>query len=95
MEAKVKICGGTVGTSPLPNVSDVSEEKGFDVCPTCGNPNIRFGSRDPCEGDYYWCNSCGEGPILFPLYYKRKFNAPIIDSEEANSAIALVGRLKT
>jgi len=38
-------------------------------CPDCGCPDLRFGSRDPCEGDYYWCRHCGFGPIRFPLYH--------------------------
>ena len=43
------------------------ESKAENVCPDCGSTKLRFGSRDPCEGDYYWCRSCGCGPIRFPL----------------------------
>ena len=53
--------GETAGTESEQNVKN--------VCPGCGSPKLRFGSRDPCEGDYYWCNVCGFGPILFPLYH--------------------------
>ena len=53
--------GKTAGTESEQNVKN--------VCPGCGSPVLRFGSRDPCEGDYYWCNVCGFGPILFPLYH--------------------------
>ena len=53
--------GKTAGTESEQNVKN--------VCPECGSPVLRFGSRDPCEGDYYWCNVCGFGPILFPLYH--------------------------
>ena len=35
-------------------------------CPECGGKLI-LGSVDPCEGDYYWCKECGEGPFLFPM----------------------------
>lgn len=46
---------------------DVAQEN-KNICPECGGP-LRFGSRDPCEGDYYWCRSCGFGPIRFPLHH--------------------------
>ena len=65
-----------------------------DKCPECGSMDLRFGSRDPCEGDYYVCRTCGYGPILFPLNYRRKFIAPIIDAEESNRALKLVQELK-
>jgi hypothetical protein len=65
-----------------------------DKCPECGSMDIRFGSRNPCEGDYYACRSCGYGPILFPLNYRRKFIAPIIDSDDANAALKLVQELE-
>ncbi len=40
------------------------------VCPDCG-AKLAFGSRDPCEGDYYVCSArCGADHILFPLYHK-------------------------
>lgn len=37
------------------------------VCPDCGCEDLRYGSTDPCEGSFFWCNSCGCGPIRFPL----------------------------
>jgi len=30
-------------------------------CVVCGAP-LRYSSYDPCEGYYYWCPQCGEGP---------------------------------
>ena len=65
-----------------------------DKCPECGSTDLRFGSRDPCEGDWYWCQHCKAGPILFPLNYRRKFIAPVIDAETANEALKLVQELK-
>ena len=44
------------------------ESKDENVCPECGG-RLTFGSRDPCEGDYYWCGSCGYGPIRFPFHH--------------------------
>lgn len=35
-------------------------------CPECRGKLV-LGSTDPCEGDYFWCDVCGEGPFLFPL----------------------------
>ena len=67
---------------------------GRGVCPGCGAP-LRFGSRDPCEGDYYWCSGCGDGPILFPLYHKMpRPVAPVIDAEQANAALVMVAHLR-
>lgn len=40
-----------------------------NVCPTCGSIALVFGSRDPAEGDYYWCEACGQGPILFSPFF--------------------------
>jgi len=64
--------------SPLPRLEakgkgtavNESESKVKNVCPECGSP-LRFGSRVPCEGDYYWCSSevCGFGPARFPLHH--------------------------
>lgn len=45
----------------------VSEFQGISACPECGSIALEFGSRDPCEGDYWWCQNCSCGPILFPL----------------------------
>lgn len=69
---------------------------GRGVCPECGAP-LRFGSRDPCEGDYYWCSGCGDGPILFPLYHRMPrviAQQPIIDAEKMNASIAMVEQLR-
>jgi len=40
-----------------------------DKCPECGE-ELQYGSEDPKEGMYYWCNVCGCGPILYPSGYK-------------------------
>jgi hypothetical protein len=40
-----------------------------DKYPECGN-GLSFGSEDPMEGTYFWCNACGCGPILYPLGYR-------------------------
>jgi hypothetical protein len=53
-----------------------------DKCPECNSEDLRYGSEDPLEGTYLWCNSCGCGPILYPLGYRKKFIAPVIDAEE-------------
>jgi ssDNA-binding Zn-finger/Zn-ribbon topoisomerase 1 len=65
-----------------------------DKCPECGSMDIRFRTRDSKKGDYYGCRTCGYGPILFPLNYRRKFIAPVIDAETANDALKLVRELK-
>jgi hypothetical protein len=50
------------------------------TCPECGR-QLLLGSRDPCEGDYYWCPNCGAGPIRFPLYHQMPIVSPsIIDA---------------
>jgi hypothetical protein len=33
------------------------------VCPDFGG-SVEFGSYDPYEGEYYWCEACGNSPIL-------------------------------
>jgi hypothetical protein len=48
------------------SAEQISKSEHINVCPDCGG-SLRFGSRDPCEGDYYWCRVCGAGPILFPI----------------------------
>jgi DNA-directed RNA polymerase subunit RPC12/RpoP len=53
-----------------------------DTCPECGSEFLRFGSEDPQEGTYFWCDACGCGPILYPLGYRKKFIAPIINAED-------------
>ena len=52
---------------PKASVGVGSENIPFTRCPVCGG-ELRFGSNDPCEGSYYWCVACGDGPICFPLY---------------------------
>ena len=47
-----------------------AKPKTLTKCPECGG-KLLLGSVDPCEGDYYWCEVCGEGPFLFPLYYSE------------------------
>jgi hypothetical protein len=65
----------------------------MNVCPSCGSSDLRFGSRDPCEGDYYWCGKCGAGPILYPLHYRVKFSKPtLIDADTAAAAAGIRGR---
>jgi hypothetical protein len=72
--------------SPLPRLETKGkgtagndlELKVENVCPYCGG-ELMFGSRDPCEGDYYWCRSYGCGPIQFPLYHVMpSHTAPIV-----------------
>lgn len=65
-----------------------------DHCPECGSTYLQFGSRDPLEGDWYWCETCGCGPILYPLHYRRKFIAPVLDADEVNKALATVAVLR-
>jgi hypothetical protein len=73
-----------VGCSPLDIQYIDNSTKTFTRCPVCGG-ELRFGSNDPCEGSYYWCIACGDGPISFPLYGGpkpvRKPIAEIIDAE--------------
>lgn len=71
-----------------------SEHINISVCPECGGP-LQLGSRDPCEGDYYWCPGCGAGPILFPLGTGPRPVSPIIDAECANAALRTVAALKS
>ena len=84
-------CAGNVGRESAGIVSEPQEKT---VCPECGSANLVFGSRDPCEGDWYWCEDCGNGPILFPLHYTRKFIQPVIDAEESNRALKLAAMLR-
>ncbi len=51
-----------------------------DGCPTCGSYAIYFKTRDLKIGDWYVCQECGL-MILFPLYYTKKFIAPVLSSE--------------
>ncbi len=56
-------------------------------CPDCGSHDLKFGSRDPREGDYYWCQSCGCGPIQFPLYHQMPAKISPKLSRHINSLI--------
>ena len=71
------------GTQPAD--IQVSKSGNMKVCPECGGP-LRFGSRDPCEGDYYWCRSCGLGPILFPLGEGPRALSPLLDADLLQAA---------
>jgi hypothetical protein len=64
------------GTGDRTSAKNVSESKNKIVCPECGE-TIRYGSRDPCEGDYFWCDACGHGPILFPLGTREMITLPL------------------
>jgi hypothetical protein len=72
VEVKLGGCPGedkcclSLGVTPI-IVEGRDTTKTFTRCPVCGG-ELRFGSRDPCEGDWYWCIACGDGPISFPLY---------------------------
>jgi len=88
-----KVSEGAGHEANAAQVSDGTQEN-KNVCPTCGG-SLRFGSRDPCEGDYYWCSVCGEGPILFPLYHVMpRPVAPVIDADQANAALLMVQRIR-
>lgn len=58
-------------------------------CPDCGSLDLRFGSRDSFEGDYYWCRACGAGPIRFPLYHTMPRNRSIIDADTEQAAASM------
>jgi len=76
------------------SAEQISKSEHMNVCPDCGGP-LRFGSRDPCEGDYYWCQNCGAGPVLFPVRaFPRKPVLGIIDTETANTALKLKAAIK-
>ena len=83
-EAKLK--GGGAGTRLRQGTGDhtsaeqISKSEHINVCPECGMP-LQFGSRDPCEGDFYWCPGCGAGPVLFPLGTGPRKPKPVIDAE--------------
>lgn len=76
------------GSSPI--IVDGRESISISRCPICGG-SLVFGSRDPCEGDYYYCSVCNDGPICFPLYEKPTPKiAPIIDAEEYARALVIL-----
>lgn len=58
-------------------------------CPDCGSLNLKFGSRDSFEGDYYWCRACGAGPIRFPLYHTMPLKRSIIDADTEQAAATM------
>lgn len=60
-------------------------------CPDCGSLRLKFGSRDPCEGDNYWCRDCGAGPIQFPLYHAMRKKPSIIDADTLQAAKVMQG----
>jgi hypothetical protein len=68
------------GTGDRTNAKNVSESENKIVCPDCGE-TVRFGSRDPCEGDYFWCDACGHGPFLFPLGIREMITPPLNDDQ--------------
>ena len=60
------------------------------VCPDCG-ARLVFGSRDPCEGDYYVCSAgCGADHILFPLNHQMP-RLSLIDAQTAQAAMGIRG----
>jgi hypothetical protein len=94
--------GGIPGKVTRPVISEVSANKILSACPECYG-ELRFGSRDPCEGDYWFCSVCGYGPILFPLFggpvIKQITNARellgIIDADKMNESLRDVAILKS
>jgi hypothetical protein len=64
------------------------KEKEFRVCPLCGG-RLVYGSHDPCEGYYYWCAVCGEGPYLRSSMLHQQ--APIIQAGPVSSACDVCG----
>jgi hypothetical protein len=87
-KARIKGRGGPIpgleakGTE---SAEQILKSEHMNVCPDCRGP-LRFGSRDPCEGDYYWCLVCGAGPVLFPLGTGPRPVPAIIDAEAEQRA---------
>ncbi len=78
----------STGTARAPK--EVSKSEHMNVCP-CGG-DLRFGSRDPCEGDYYWCCICYAGPILFPLGTgPRNLKPAIVDADALQALQSIRG----
>jgi hypothetical protein len=48
------------GTETAEQISKLENKM---VCPNFGG-SVEFGSYDPYEGEYYWCEACGKDPIL-------------------------------
>lgn len=88
-----------LGGSPVNNTFGGETTNSFTRCPMCRSPLV-FGSRDPLEGDYYWCMNCGNGPISFPLYGgprpvpDPRPVAEVIDADMCNEGLRIVGLLK-
>jgi len=59
-------------------VSNVCELPPIKACPECGSIALVFGSRDPCEGDAYWCEKCDCGPIWFPLNHSEDIGTVLL-----------------
>ncbi len=99
--SETQIKGGGAGAQLLGCMEDhtdaaeqISKSGQINICQDCGGP-LRFGSRDPCEGDYYWCRECGAGPVLFPLGEGPRKPVPgFIDEETANAASILEAALE-
>jgi hypothetical protein len=73
------------GTETHTSAEKISKSEHINHCPECGGP-LQFGSRDPCEGDYYWCHGCGAGPVRFPLGTGPRKPVPAIAEAEQRKA---------
>ncbi len=107
METKASKCESDSPAPALRNegngcaVGTDFEKQTIKECPVCQG-ELRFGSRDLAEGDYWWCKSCGYGPIRFPLFcgppVKQITNVGellgIIDADKSNEALRIVAALK-
>jgi hypothetical protein len=101
METEKNEEGGSPRKVTRPIITETPVKKTFSHCPECQG-ELRFGSRDLAEGDYWWCSVCGYGPILFPLFggpeIKQITNTRellgIIDADKANEALRIVAILK-
>jgi hypothetical protein len=66
-----------------------AEQKKVCTCPVCGGKLV-YGSYDPCEGYYYWCSACKEGPYLFDRMISQQ--APIIVAGPCESQCDVCGK---
>jgi len=71
------------------SAEQISKSEQINVCPECASP-LQYGSRDPCEGDYYWCPACGAGPVVFPIGTGPRRPAPQIIDAEAEQRAAFI-----
>ena len=93
--------GGIPGKVTRPIIIAPIETKTLSQCPEC-HGDLRYGSRDLAEGDYYWCSVCGYGPIKYPLFSGPAIKPitdvrellGIIDADRANEALQVVSQLK-